>query len=178
MLIGGTWVENAVRFPVEKRSHPSLDVLAEVRPDYKVVAAVLEMLGRDPLDAGLKNEADDSTAEYLQKFGLGRGDQERKILIANFRESLIVEAVALCVEAKRFADEAYKAGTLARNAKEEKSPNFSGHLTRANKLLNQSAKTTVEAYRLSEVVFGKCRAIDAYLPRLSENATEWLIEAL
>jgi anaerobic selenocysteine-containing dehydrogenase len=162
---------------VEKRSHPSLDVLEEVRPDYEVVAAVLEMLGREPLDSDLKNMADDEMSEFLKTFASPQSEAELKCLISNLRESLIIEAIGLCGEAKSLADEAYKAGTLARTAKAEKSRNVAGHHVRANKLLNQSAEATVEAYRFSEEVFGKCRALDSYLRSFGAISSEWLISA-
>jgi hypothetical protein len=177
MLIDGIWVENAVRFPVEKRSHPSLDVLEEIRPDHKVVAAVLEMLGREPLASDLKNMADDAMAAFLKSCGFSQSEAELKGSISNLRERLITEAIALCGEAKSLADEAYKAGTLARTAMDEKNRNVAGHHARANKLLNHSAEATVEAYRFSEEVFGKCRALDSYLRSFGAVSSEWLIAA-
>ncbi len=152
-------------------------MLEEIRPDHKVVAAVLEMLGREPLASDLKNMADDAMAAFLKSCGFSQGEAELKDTISNLRERLITEAIALCGEAKSLADEAYKAGTLARTAKAEKNRNVAGHHTRANKLLNQSAEATVAAYRSSEEVFGKCRALDSYLRSFGAVSSEWLIAA-
>ena len=56
--------DNVVRFPVERRVRPTLELMREIAPDVREVSLVAETFGLEP-SYGLRREVDARTAEYI-----------------------------------------------------------------------------------------------------------------
>ena len=56
-------VTNVVRFPVERRARPTLELLREIAPDVREVLAMADALGVEAPDPRLRDEADAEMAE-------------------------------------------------------------------------------------------------------------------
>ena len=183
MLLDGIWIENLVRFPVEQRIRPSFKMMADLAPDCRMIPAVAEALEIDDIDPDLKHVVDRETAAYLAGLELPENPAARRKVFNDMREQALAPAIAASIEAKRLADDAYRASRVAIDAGEEKSLNAFALGRRANHCLNASARAALEAHRLCEIARGKCRAIglaeagEAWTPFNAHEETAWLIKA-
>ena len=57
--------DNVVRFPVERRARPTLELLREIAPDVREVSLVADTFGLEEPPHGLRHEVDARTAEYV-----------------------------------------------------------------------------------------------------------------
>ena len=62
MLPGMT---NVVRFPVERRARPTVELLREIAPDVRDVLTLAEHYGIEPPDPHLRAQSDVATAEWI-----------------------------------------------------------------------------------------------------------------
>ena len=69
-LMAGT--TNVLRFPVEQRAKPSLDLLRDIAPDLREISLVAEAFGLDEPSGGIRDEADRKTAERIAFWRMAR----------------------------------------------------------------------------------------------------------
>ena len=62
MLPGMT---NVVRFPVERRARPTLELLRDIAPDVREVLSIAEAFDLDMPAPGLRDRVDLETAEHI-----------------------------------------------------------------------------------------------------------------
>ena len=68
---------NVIRFPVERRARPTLELLREIAPDPREVGNVAEAFGLDYPVSGLRDAADASTAGHCHVvWGPSKFDRE------------------------------------------------------------------------------------------------------
>jgi hypothetical protein len=182
MLVDGVWIENLVRFPVEQRARPSYEMMCDLAPDSRMIPAIAEALDVDDIDPSLRHAADRDMAESLALMTMPESAAARRQFFAALHEQALAPAIAASIEAKRLADDAYRASRVAIAARQRKELNsFSlGH--RANHFLNASARAAMEAHRLCEIAAGKCRALtlaemhEVWVPFDAQEAGTWLAE--
>ena len=68
---------NVIRFPVELRAKPSIDLLIEVAPDLREVELIAEAFGFKPPDPDGRGKADRAMAEAIRKRDLPADPKER-----------------------------------------------------------------------------------------------------
>ncbi len=56
---------NVVRFPIERRAKPSLEVMRDIAPDSREVSLVIEAFGFEDCIDHIRDEADQDIAEYI-----------------------------------------------------------------------------------------------------------------
>lgn len=92
---------NVVRFPVERRARPSLDLLRDIAPDCREVSLAVESFELE-LDEPLfeiRDNADRETAEYILNNVRPEPGAERRAELDGILEPLVTAAVRACREA-------------------------------------------------------------------------------
>src|ERR1700683_2752657 len=69
---------NVIRFPVELRAKPSIDLLLDVAPDWREVELIAEAFGLDAPDPEGRAKADRAMAERIAAMELPVDRQERR----------------------------------------------------------------------------------------------------
>jgi hypothetical protein len=183
MLIDGVWFENAVRFPVEHRARPSFEMMCDLAPDQQMIPTLVEAMNVQDYDPDLRDHADRDMAEYLATLSLPSDPDARGNLLDRLSQQALRPAILACVEAKRTADETYRACRTAIDAREADPRNSSAFAYRANIFANVSARAALDAHRLCEIATGKYRAItlaamnERWTPFNTHDATLWLIDS-
>ena len=110
---------NVIRFPVELRVKPSIDLLIEVAPDLREVELIAEAFGFDPPDPDGRSEADRAMAETIARTDLPADPKERRAALNAMLKPLIDRAVAACGEARQAALRSDEAGAKLASAQIE-----------------------------------------------------------
>jgi len=92
---------NVIRFPVELRAKPSIDLLIEVAPDSREVELIAEAFGFDPPDPDGRSKADRAMAQTIAKTDLPADAKERRAALNAILEPLVDRAVAACAQARQ-----------------------------------------------------------------------------
>ncbi len=174
---------NVVRFPIELRAAPSMDVLYEIEPDSREVSLIAESYMLEMPEPDLFDQVDQETALYIALHVLPLAPAEQKTALAALLDPVVTLAVAACRDADRTSKRLVKAEAELLYAKTE-----GGYATGlleadANALSQQAAellilahRRCVEAHGVNRAV-GKARRGETWAPNnLAEN-TEWLIAA-
>jgi hypothetical protein len=140
----------------------------------------LEIEGFDP---DLRDAADRGMAQKLAAMVVPEGGAARRNFFTAQREEVLTPAIAACIEAKRLADDAYRASRMATDAEQKEELNAFALGRRANHHLNASARAALEANPLCEIARGQCRAVtlvemhEPWVPFDAQEAGAWLVEA-
>jgi hypothetical protein len=97
LTLGG----NVIRFPVEMRAKPSIDLLIDVAPDSREVELIAEAFGFDAPDPEERAKADRATAERIATMDLPVDRQERRAALKAILKPLVDRAVAACAQARQ-----------------------------------------------------------------------------
>src|SRR5271155_5608361 len=106
MALGMT---NVIRFPVERRAKPTLDLLREIAPDPREVCQVMEAFDLERLPHELRPAADRAMAEHIAIHVPSERGEKRRVAL----QELLAPLVARAVEACRRADDAMGATAAA-----------------------------------------------------------------
>src|SRR5271165_4424167 len=94
---------NVIRFPVELRVKPSIDLLIEVARDSREVELIAEAFGFEAPDPNGRSRADRAMAETIAKTDLPADPKERRTALNAMLKPLVDRAVAACVQARQTA---------------------------------------------------------------------------
>jgi hypothetical protein len=94
---------NVVRFPLERRIEPSLDLLWEIAPDRREVELVAESFDLDHRLGGTRHEADRAMAEHILNNVPPEPGPRRRLALDVLLRPLIGQAVDACRRAHRAA---------------------------------------------------------------------------
>ena len=159
---------NVVRFPVERRARPTLELMREMAPDVREVLALAEAFGLDVPVWDLRARVDEETARtILDQFGGGVASGALDGLL----DPVVVAAVTAARAAHDQAVEAADAQLMLRQAE------ASGHFwldplrDRADASVLRLAELMIEAHGRVEAAEGAARAVgparrgEAWAPR-------------
>ena len=159
---------NVVRFPVERRRRPTLDLLREIAPDPRDVDLLIETFSIDCPANEVRAAADRAMAEYI----LNHVDREPGQARAQTLQLLLTPIIEQAVEACRTAHEAAAAATAAceviESARAEGRYWLAPLEARADDRTREAARLLVEAYVASEEAEGAARAVG-----LAGRGEEW-----
>jgi hypothetical protein len=159
---------NVIRFPVERRARPTLDLLREIAPDPREVGNVAEAFGLDNPTAGLRDAADADAAEYIRDQVTSEPGDVRRAALQAVLEPLLAQAVAACRDAHDAAVVASEAQQQLVRAQTEGGFWMEPLEDRANELSGRAAELLVQAHLCSEEAEGAARAV-----RIAERGEIW-----
>ena len=99
LTLGG----NVIRFPVELRAKPSIDLLIDVAPDLREVELIAEAFGLDGPDPEGRAKADRAMAERIAAMDLPVDQEERRAALNAILKPLVDRAVTGCAQARQAA---------------------------------------------------------------------------
>ncbi len=177
-------LDNVVRFPIELRVAPSMEVIYEIEPDCREVFRVAESFKLELPDPDLANQVDAETAIYIAEQILPLTPSEQKAALGELLDPVVKRAVHAC----RFMDRVSKQSVQAELALlQAQTEGGCYHLPsleeKANALSNQAAELLILAYARCREAHGAHRAIslaqrgETWTPYSAKETTEWLIEA-
>jgi hypothetical protein len=160
---------NVVRFPVERRVRPTLDLLREIAPDVRELLSVADVFGLDVPVPDLRDRADAATAEYIliHLAGPARTLGALDALL----DPVVARAVAACQAAHDLAAAATDAQRLHLSAQTAGDARTGKLQERAEALTLKSAEALIEAHARVEEAEGVARAVgmarcgEAWTPR-------------
>jgi hypothetical protein len=99
LTLGG----NVIRFPVELRAKPSIDLLIDVAPDSREVELIAEAFGFEAPDPEGRARVDRATADRIAEIDLPVDREERRAALNAILKPFVDRAVAACAEARQAA---------------------------------------------------------------------------
>ncbi len=174
---------NVVRFPIELRAAPSMEVLYEIEPDSREVSLIAESYMLELPEPELFDLVDQETALYIADHILPLAPAEQKAALAELLDPVVTLAVAACRDADRASKQLVKAEELLLRAKIEGGYFMQLLEENANALSQRAAELLILAHRRCVEAHGANRAVG--LARRGETWTrysaaetaEWLIAA-
>ncbi len=177
-------LDNVVRFPIELRVAPSMEVLYEIEPDCREVFQIAESFKLELPDPDLANQVDAETAIYIAEQILPLTPSEQRAALGELLDPVVKRAVHAC----RFMDRVSKQSVQAELALlQAQTDGGRYHLPsleeKANALSNQAAELLILAYARCREAHGAHRAVsmaqrgETWTPYSAKETTEWLIEA-
>jgi hypothetical protein len=149
---------NVVRFPLESRVEPSVELLCAIAPDSREVDLVAEAFDLDLIE-NVRHEADREMAEYILNNVMPEPGARRRAELDGLLRPLIARAVDWCRRAHRAVE-------LARAAHEKlvRAQAEGGYWTEpleesAAAKTNEAVRLLIEAHIASEEAQGAARAV-------------------
>src|SRR5271166_1034304 len=174
---------NVIRFPVELRAKPSIDLLIEVAPDSREVELIAEAFAFEPPDPDGRGKADRAMAETIGKRDLPADPKERRAALNAMLKPLVDRAVAACGEARQTALRSDEAGEKLASAQIEGGYWLAPLEDAANHWAVESARLLLVAHEAAQAAHGAGRAIefakrgDPWRPSSIEEDVDALIAA-
>jgi hypothetical protein len=156
-LMAGT--DNVVRFPVERRGRPTMELLREIAPDVREVMQLVESFDLPHPGFELRQRADAEMADHVMNHVRPEPGAERRAALAG----LLAPRIGRAVEACRAAHDAAVAATEAQQrvvaAQSEGGYWLTPMKERADALTTAAAQCLVRAHALAEEAEGVARAV-------------------
>jgi hypothetical protein len=150
---------NVVRFPVEQRARPTLDLLRAIAPDVREVLQVAESFAIDLPGPELRHDADERTAGHILNHVRPEPGPERRAMLQALLAPLVARAVEACRRAHDASVAATRATQLLITAQGEGGYWLLPLEEQATALCNEAAQLLVVAHVEAEAAEGAARAI-------------------
>jgi hypothetical protein len=150
---------NVIRFPVERRVRPTLDLLREIAPDAREVGSAIEAFGLEDPTVGLRDAVDASTADHIANHVRDEPGRRRQEALAEMLNPLLEQAVIACRDAHDTAVAAAEAQQTLVHAQTTGGYWLEPLETKAEDLTERAVVLLVEAHRRSEEAEGVARAV-------------------
>ncbi len=170
---------NVMRFPVERRAHPTLDLLREIAPDARELLSVADAFGLEVPPFDLRARVDTATAEHIVNHLAGAGGAVHGALEA-LLDPVVARAVAACRAAHDGAVDATEARQALLRAQTAAQVRIEPLQERAEALTLTAARLLIEAHARVEEAEGVARAVgiarrgETWMPRDPQAEAEAL----
>lgn len=151
---------NVVRFPIERRAKPSMDLVREIAPDSREVSLVIESFGFDDDIDGIRDAADQDMAEYITEKGARLSGSKGQAELDRLLQPIVERAVSLCREAHDASLAAVKAQRLVVEAQSEGGYWLTPLSERASARTFYAGRLLVDAHLACQRAAGASRAIE------------------
>lgn len=161
---------NVVRFPVERRARPTMELFREIAPDVREVLNLTEAFGMEPPAFDLRAQTDAATAEHIVNH-IPSGGGHRSAMPRALEAPVIERAIAACRSEGDAWIEANEAEDALEWARAAGQVWLDPLQDRAEQSAAQAAHLTLEAHAWAERAAGVARAIglawrgEAWAPR-------------
>lgn len=176
-------LDNVVRFPIELRVAPSMDVIYEIEPDVREVLRVGESFFLELPEPGLREQVDAETAVHIAEHILPLAPDERRRALDDLLHPTVAKAVEACRRADRAGKRSVEAQQRLLHAQIEGGYWMEPLQESADALLNEAAELLIVAHERCQEAHGVHRAVgfacrgEAWTPYVAAGTTDWLIEA-
>lgn len=178
-------LSNVIRFPVEERLPPTVELLMEIGPDAREVFAVAESFHLDAVDPNLQHETDRETARHIAEhlLPLKLNHETLTQRLGEMLDPVVARAAVACKEHRIKAKAAVAAHDAAHHAKINGGYWLERLEEQADTLTREASVLFLEAYARVLEMIGVNRAIGfarrgetwkGYDP--VENQAEWLAQ--
>ncbi len=174
---------NVIRFPIEDRVRPSIELIYDIQPDAREVLAVAEAFHLESCDLNLQHVVDQETATFIAEQLPPSDSEDRKPALTALLEPVMAKAVQACRQQRTIAVQAVEAQQRALAAKTAGGYWLAPLEERAEALTKQAAELLLAAYARCQEALGVNRAVGiarrgetwaAYNARADSD--EWLID--
>lgn len=176
-------LDNVVRFPVEQRLAPCMDVIVEIAPDCREVARVAESFMLEASDPELFNQVDAETALYIAEHIRPLSPAERRVALNELLDTLVKRAVEACRDMDRVSKQSVQAEQRLNRAQVTGSCTLWPLVEAADALANRAAELLLLAHARCQEAHGAHRAIglalrdEPWAPHSMAETTVWLVDA-
>ena len=176
-------LDNVVRFPIEQRLAPSIDVVGEIAPDCREVARVAESFMLEAPDPELFNQVDAETALYIAEHIRPLSPAERGVALTELLNPLVKRAVEACRDMDRVSKQSVQAEQRLHRAQVAGSSTLWPLVEAADALANRVAELLLLAHARCQEAHGAHRAIglalrdEPWAPHSMAETTAWLVGA-
>lgn len=176
-------LDNVVRFPIEQRLTPSIDVIVEIAPDCREVFRVAESFMLEAPDPVLFDQVDLETALYIAEHIRPLSPAERKAALKELLDPVVKRAVDACRDMDRVSKQSVQAEQRLNRAQVAGSSTLWPLVEAADALANWAAELLLLAHARYQEAHGAHRAIglalrdEPWAPYNVAEATAWLVEA-
>lgn len=161
-------MKNVLRFPIERRARPTLDLLREIAPDVREVLNIAEAFGMEPPAHDLREQVDAATAEHIAN-RVPTSRPGRAAMLTELLDPVVAAAAAACRASYDARQEAAEAQQALLRALAD------GHLwieplhDRTEALTRRAAERLLVAHARVEEAEGVARAVG-----IARRGEEWM----
>jgi len=159
---------NVVRFPIEERERPTLDLLRELAPDVREVERTAEAFQLAVPDPGFRHRIDEEAAEYILTHIDPAPGETRTAALRALRDRAVVAAVKAARAWRRATTEADDARRLVVRGRAVGGYWLDALEQRRERLEQEAAVWLLEAHMRTEEAEGVARAV-----RLALSGETW-----
>lgn len=156
---------NILRFPVERRARPTLELMRELAPDVGDVLAVTDVFGDERSLTFLRDQADGDAARYLAARRV-RGTRTSSDELDRLLNPMVAVAIAICWSLRDAAAATYAARRALRDARTAGQEQLKSLCADADQRRREEVRLLVQAHARVEEAEGVARAVE--LARLGE----------
>lgn len=173
---------NVVRFPVERRARPTLELLRSIAPDGREVLQIAESFQLPLAGVELRSAADEEMAEYILNHVRPEPGTVRQSELDALLAPVISTAVDMCRKAHDAALVATHAQERVVRAQVEGASWIEPLVERADELITTAAQLLIEAHQRFEAAEGAARAVriakcgETWTLRSAEADMRWLLD--
>jgi hypothetical protein len=151
---------NVVRFPIERRAKPTMDLVREIAPNSREVSLVIESFGFDDDIDGIREAADQDMADYIAQKGARLSGAAQRAELDRLLQPIVDRAMSLCGEAHDASLAAAKAQRQVVEAQSEGGYWLTLLSERASARIFYAARLLVGAHVACQRAAGASRAIE------------------
>jgi hypothetical protein len=166
LVVGTT---NVVRFPVERRARPTMDLLRDIAPDVREVLLLVESFGLSLPKGDPRQAADAEMADYIANHVRPEPGAQRQAELDALLTSVVARAVVGCRAAHEAALAATEAQQRVVDAQSQGGYWLQPMEERAEGLTATAAQCLLEAHLRSEEAGGASRAVS-----LAKHGETWV----